>query len=52
VDEVDRRAWAVLRSELPKIRAILTPAQLELADIMFKPIVESDRRIPPRPYLF
>lgn len=52
VDEVDRRAWAVLRGELPKIRAILTPAQLELADIMFKPIVESDRRIPSRPYLF
>jgi len=52
VDEVDRRAWVVLRAELPKIRAILTPAQLELADILLKPYAESDRRMPPRRYLF
>jgi hypothetical protein len=52
VDDVDRRAWVVLRAELPKIRAILTPAQLELADVILKPYAESDRRMPLRPYLF
>jgi len=52
VDEVDRRAWALVRAEIPKIRAVLTPAQAELADILLKPYAESDRRLPARPYLF
>jgi hypothetical protein len=52
VDALTTRAWAVLRAEVPRIRAVMTPAQLELVDIMLEPIVDSDKKIPPRPHLF
>ena len=34
------------------MRAGLTPAQLELVDGILRALVESDKRLPPRPHLF
>ena len=52
VDATTAQGWAVAREELPKVRALMTPAQLALVDVILKPFADSDKRIPPRPYLF
>lgn len=52
VDATALRAWALEREEVPRIRAVMTPAQLELVDVILRSLVESDKHLPPRPHLF
>jgi hypothetical protein len=52
VDETTVRAWALERAEVPRMRAGMTAAQLELVDDLLRSLVESDKRLPPRPHLF
>lgn len=52
LDKAFARVWAVQREEIPQLRAGLTAAQLELADLLLRPLAESKDRPPPRFVLF
>ncbi len=47
-----RQAWAIQREEIPRLRAGLAPAQLELANMLMKTLIESSVRVPPGAVLF
>jgi hypothetical protein len=52
LDAAAAQVWAIQREEIPRLRAGLTPAQLELADFLLRGLVESRERPPPRRFLF
>ncbi|MGH7621875.1 MAG: hypothetical protein ACREMU_06010, partial [Gemmatimonadaceae bacterium] len=52
VDDGVTRVLAIEREEIPRMRAVMTPGQLELVDIILAPLANSAKRRPPRPFLF
>jgi hypothetical protein len=52
VDEGVTRVLAIEREEIPRMRAVMTPGQLELVDVILAPLANSAKRRPPRPFLF
>lgn len=52
VDDGVTRVLAIEREEIPRMRALMTPGQLELVDVILGPLSKSAKRRPPRPFLF
>jgi hypothetical protein len=52
IDDVAGRVWTMQRAEIPHMRGVMTPAQLELVDIILKRLVDSAKRLPSHPFLF
>jgi hypothetical protein len=52
IDEVAGRVWTMQRAEIPHMRGVMTPAQLELVDILLKRLVDSAKRLPSHQFIF
>jgi hypothetical protein len=44
--------WTMQRAEIPHMRGVMTPAQLELVDILLKRLVDSAKRLPSHQFIF
>ena len=52
MDAAKVRAWAIQREEVPRMMAVLVPAQRVLAQIMLRALIDSKDHLPSSPHIF